>query len=76
MNALQLSGALPRDPLFRQWVASFVEGDPVTVGEAASFIRIVCEVESRRELASSATAAKRFEQFLRRPFVAWRAKQQ
>ncbi|KVP59328.1 hypothetical protein WJ91_12700 [Burkholderia ubonensis] len=76
MNLVQLAGMLPRDPLFREWVGGFVNGDPVTDDEAAHFVRAVCKVESRRELATNRHAADRFHHFLRRPFLDWRDNQQ
>ncbi|MEX3628106.1 MAG: hypothetical protein VB138_00210 [Burkholderia sp.] len=76
MNLVQLAGMLPRDPQFREWVGTYVNSDPVTIDEAATFIRTVCKVESRRELATNQHAADRFNHFLRRPFVAWRDDQQ
>ncbi|WP_175764180.1 hypothetical protein [Burkholderia ambifaria] len=76
LNAFQLSCNLTRDPLFRTWVGGFVNGDPVSVDEAAQFIRAVCKVESRRELATDVHAADRFNHFLRRPFIDWRNDQQ
>ncbi|MBJ9895244.1 hypothetical protein [Burkholderia cenocepacia] len=75
-SVLQLAGMLPRDAQFREWVGGFVNGDPVTVDEAAQFVRIVCKVESRRELATDAHAADRFNHFLRLPFLDWRDNQQ
>ncbi|CAJ9925087.1 MULTISPECIES: hypothetical protein [pseudomallei group] len=76
MNLVQLAGMLPRDPLFREWVGGFVNGDPVSADEAAQFIRVVCKVESRRELATDVHAADRFNHFLRRPFLAWKEEAQ
>ncbi|MDN7481910.1 hypothetical protein QZM38_13855 [Burkholderia orbicola] len=76
MNILQLAGMLPRDPQFREWVGGFVNGDPVSVDQAAQFIRIVCKVESRRELATDQHAIDRFHHFLRLPFLDWRDNQQ
>jgi hypothetical protein len=76
MNLVQLAGMLPRDAQFRIWVGGFVNGDPVTADEAAQFIRAVCKVESRRELATDMHAADRFNHFLRRPFLDWRDNQQ
>lgn len=76
MNLVQLAGILPRDAQFREWVGGFVNGDPVTVDQAAEFVRIVCKVESRRDLATDVHAADRFNHFLRRPFCAWRDQQQ
>ncbi|WP_233343490.1 hypothetical protein [Burkholderia cepacia] len=72
LNVFLLSCAMTRDPQFRAWVGGFVNGDPVTVDEAAKFVRIVCKVESRRELATDTHAADRFNHFLRRPFLDWR----
>ncbi|EML1595551.1 hypothetical protein RVY52_000245 [Burkholderia cenocepacia] len=76
LNVFLLSCAMTRDPQFREWVGGFVNGDPVTVDEAAKFVRIVCKVESRRELATDQHAAHRFNHFLRRPFLDWRDNQQ
>ncbi len=71
-TVLQLAGMLPRDPLFRAWAASHAEVDPLTVDEAAEFIRVVCKIESRRVLAEDREAEQRFHEYLRKPFVAWR----
>ncbi|WP_196483364.1 hypothetical protein [Burkholderia territorii] len=76
LNACQLACNLTRDPLFREWVGGFVNGDPVSVDEAAQFVRAVCKVESRRELATNRHAADRFHHFLRRPFLAWKEEAQ
>lgn len=77
MNTLQLAGMLPRDPQFREWISQYtVPPSGVTVDEAAEFIRIVCGVDSRRQLAENAGAADAFHRFIRRPFVAWRDQQQ
>ncbi|WP_249195012.1 hypothetical protein [Burkholderia vietnamiensis] len=72
LNAFHLACNLTRDPQFREWVGGFVNGDPVSADEAAQFIRAVCKVESRRELATDLHAADRFNHFLRRPFIDWR----
>ena len=71
-SIVQLAGMLPRDPKFREWAASHAEVDPLTVDEAAEFIRVVCNVESRRQLATDAAAEKRFHDYLRRPYAEWR----
>ncbi|MCA8251784.1 hypothetical protein LGM89_00775 [Burkholderia sp. AU31624] len=77
MNLIQLAGMLPRDAQFREWVAQWmVPPREVDVDTAAEFIRTVCEITSRRELATDAQAQQRFHQFLRRPFVVWRDNQQ
>jgi hypothetical protein len=75
MNTLQLAGSLPRDPQFREFVAQFVP-PPINVDDAAHFIRAVCKVDSRRELATDAGAEKAFHDFIRRPYLDWRAQQQ
>jgi hypothetical protein len=76
MNILQLAGSLPRDPQFREFVSQYmVPPREPTVDEAAEFIRVACQVESRRQLADDRAAEQRFHQFLRRPFVAWRDRQ-
>ncbi|TAN09526.1 MAG: hypothetical protein EPN37_19240 [Chitinophagaceae bacterium] len=76
MNVLQLAGSLPRDPEFRAFVALWmVPPREVDVEIAATFIRTVCEVQSRRELATDTEAQQRFHKFLRRPFLAWCDKQ-
>jgi hypothetical protein len=75
-TVLQLAGMLPRDPDFRAFVAQYmVPPREVDVDTAATFIRTVCEIGSRRELATDTQAQQRFHQFLRKPFVAWRDKQ-
>ena len=76
LNAFHLACNLTRDPLFREWVGGFVNGDPVTVDQAAQFVRIVCKVESRCDLANDRHAIDRFHHFLRRPFLDWRDNQQ
>lgn len=73
MNTLQLAGSLPRDPQFRAFVSQYtVPPQEVSVDQAAAFIREVCQVESRRQLAEDREAEKRFHQFLRKPYVAWK----
>lgn len=72
-TVLQLAGMLPRDPDFRTWVALWmVPPREVDIDEATAFIRTVCEVTSRRELAVSREAEQRFHNFIRKPFLAWK----
>ena len=73
IDALELAVMLPRNPVFREWVTTFTD-DTETVSEdqAVRFVRIVCEIESRAELATNPEAARRFHELLRRNFVAWR----
>lgn len=68
---LQLAGMLPRDPYFRLWAHSFCEC-PIGEEEAAQFIRLVCEVTSRRELITNPEAEQRFHRFIRKPFLLWK----
>jgi hypothetical protein len=76
MNATALAGSLPRNAQFRAWVEHIsVPLRPITPTNAAEFIRVVCQVDSRRELATNAAAEERFHQHVRRPFVAWRDSQ-
>ncbi|TDV06046.1 hypothetical protein [Paraburkholderia caballeronis] len=77
MNLVQLAGMLPRTPEFRAWV-EHISVPPQAIGadEAAQFVRAVCKVESRRELARDAAAAHRFETLVRKPFIAWRDRQE
>lgn len=72
MNLVQLSGVLPRNPEFREWLSA--SGAVYDETMAAEFIRIVCEIESRRELATDTAAQARFHQHVRLPFMAWRDK--
>lgn len=50
LDALQLAGALPRNPRFREWVSSQIDGAMITEHEAAAFIRMQCMVTSRRAI--------------------------
>lgn len=78
MNILQLAGSLPRDPQFLEWCELFVPPGDSTVSpdEAAEFIRVVCGIDSRRQLAYNRDAEQRFHNLLRKPFVEWRQQQQ
>lgn len=71
---VQLAGMLPNDPDFRVWVGDFIDGPEATKEQAADFIRIVCEVTSRTELATNPHAEQRFHRYLRKQFLAWKAK--
>lgn len=76
MNILQLAGSLPRDPQFREWIASLDGGEELDHEQCAEFIRLVCCVESRRELAANTEAQQRFHSFIRKPFLAWKERQE
>lgn len=76
LSAFHLACNLPRDPQFRAWVEQWmVPPREVDVETAAAFIRTVCEIDTRKQLATDRAAEQRFHQFLRRPFVAWRDQQ-
>jgi hypothetical protein len=73
MNAAQLAGIFCNDEIFRIWVTTFTTlSATVTKEQAAQFIREVCQVESRAELATNKEAAQRFDKIIRKLFVAWR----
>jgi hypothetical protein len=68
-----LAGELPRNIVFREWVTTFTtDTETVSEAQAAMFIRLVCEIESRAELATNDEAVQRFHSILRRTFIAWR----
>lgn len=75
MNLVQLAGALPRDPEFREWCGHVSGFDTFSEEHAAQFVRAMCGITSRRELATSEIAASMFHNLIRRPFVAWREQQ-
>lgn len=75
MNLLQLAGALPRDPQFREWCAQWI-ANGVDEVDAAWHIREVCEVKSRRDLATNPEAAARFHSLIRKPFIEWKEQQE
>ena len=77
MNLTALAGSLARNAEFQAFVGQYTVPavDSVAAEQAAQFIRAVCEIESRREIATNPEAAERFERFIRRPFVAWRERQ-
>lgn len=70
MNALQLAGVLPKNPRFREWAQQFI-AKPVDETDAAWLIRDMCEVQSRRDIATNPDAAARFHHLIRKPFVEW-----
>jgi hypothetical protein len=65
LSALQLSGALPKNPRFREWCGAATET------EAVDFIRRKCNIASRKQIGSEEIAARRFHQRVRLPFVAY-----
>ena len=71
----RLAGILPRQPQFRAWLEEAAR-QPLTQEDAAEFIRIACGVDSRRELDTNGRAADAFHTIVRRPFLAWRDRQE
>jgi hypothetical protein len=64
----QMAGMLPNDAEFRAFVSTFVTDTTVTVDVAAQFIRVVCGIKSRKDLATNRVAQQRFQRLLMRPF--------
>lgn len=65
----RLAGQLCQSQDFQIWLC--VESEEV----AADHIRHVCEVGSRADLDHDATAASRFHEQIRKPFLAWKESQ-
>lgn len=77
LTVVQMAGSLPRDPMFREWVQSqHFNTWRMTEHDLAWFIRLVCGVTSRRELATDTEAAQRFHDLIRKPYTVWRESQQ
>lgn len=73
LDTVRLAVELPRLVLFREWVTTFTPHiDFVNEEQAAEFIRLVCEIESRAELKTNAEAMRRFHTIIRRTYIAWR----
>ncbi|MBL1436535.1 MAG: hypothetical protein COB08_010095 [Rhodobacteraceae bacterium] len=71
----QQAGILCNDPRFQKYAAirCGMNGQEFNVSAAAQYLRDVCQIESRRELASSPKAAETFQR-LRTEFDACRGK--
>lgn len=73
IDTVRLAGILARRADFRAWIEHIsIPAQSISTDEAAQFIRAVCKIGSRRELATDAAAEQRFHQHVRRPFTAWR----
>lgn len=70
----RLAGMLPTQPLFRAWLEDLAH-QPITVDDAAEFIRLACQVDSRRQIDGNPEAARLFHSIVRRPFIEWRDNQ-
>ncbi|WP_104655077.1 hypothetical protein [Ralstonia insidiosa] len=67
----RLAGILPTQPKFRAWLEELAQ-QPITVDDAAEFIRLACQVDSRKQIDQDAHAAQLFHSIVRRPFIEWR----
>lgn len=67
----KLAGMWCRDEEFRRWLASLHEGEMFTEEDAAEWIRLECDVESRSHLDHDAQAAERFQRSVRLPYMNW-----
>lgn len=77
LTIMQMAGSLPRDPEFREWVASQDKGYHAPDEHfAAEYIRERCGITSRRELATNPEAAQRFHNLIRKPYTVWREQQE
>lgn len=75
LSVVQMAGMLARDAQFREWVAIVSGQEGIREEHAADWIRFICEIESRRDLAKNTAASLRFENLIRKPFVAWKEQQ-
>ncbi|WP_226550823.1 hypothetical protein [Celeribacter naphthalenivorans] len=68
----QQAGILCNDPRFQKFAVlrGGITVDPFTPEAAAEYLRDVCQIESRRDLATSKTAQTKFAA-LRTDFDAW-----
>jgi hypothetical protein len=65
-----------RDPLFLRWLASLDGTGAEYDDEAAkTFIIFACGVTSRSDLDTDPTAAARFHELVRVPFLTWKEAQ-
>lgn len=69
---VKLAGMLPRNPEFRKWLVSeghiFLDHDE---DDATYWLKIQCQIESRRELATNQAAAAKLRQ-INKEFQAWK----
>ena len=72
MNPAQHAGILCNDPRFQRFAAtrSGFSGSVFTASAAAEYLRMMCRIDSRRQLTGNRAAQKRF-QILRTEFDAW-----
>ncbi|WP_417257381.1 hypothetical protein [Celeribacter sp.] len=71
----QQAGIICNDPRFQRFAAirSGLPDQSLTTSAAAEYLRTVCQIKSRRELATDAVAQTRF-QAMRTDFDAWTGK--
>lgn len=76
-GAFVLSVSLPRDAMFRRFVADYVVPPrEINVDDAAEFIKLALGIDSRNVLKTDRRAQQRFHEVLMKPFAAWKARQE
>lgn len=75
MNPAQQAGILCNDPRFQRFAATRcgMHGEQFSTTAAAQYLRDCCQIDSRKQLATSETAQQKF-QILRTEFDAWTGK--
>jgi hypothetical protein len=76
-GAFVLSVSLPRDPMFRRFVADYVVPPrEINVDDAAEFIKLAVGIDSRNALKTDRRAQQRFHEILMKQYAAWKAWQE
>ena len=60
-----------KDEDFQQWLSTLHKGEVFAEEDAAIWVRLECEVESRAQLDHDAAAANLFQERVRLPYMAW-----
>lgn len=71
----KLAGTFCTNPQFWFWIGQNYEGRYANEKQAADFVRLLCQVESRRDLDTDPEAEKRFHEEIRKPFALWQKEQ-
>lgn len=67
----KLAGIWCADAEFLRWLEGLA-GQPFTQADAVEFVHLAAGVASRKDLDSAGAAADRFNEKVRKPFMAWR----
>lgn len=68
-SIVEFAGALCALPRFHEYLTQRVDATAVwDQDRATKYVRAICGVESRKELLTNQTAARRFHELVRRPF--------